>query len=353
MTRLIKGVVYIEFHDQKGTNPVLWLPNDLNEQLRVLCGIKAVSLLAGEQNYIPKSLITIPFPSRNLIGLLRFLKWNDNTRRGKIGRSSIILLFHEADDAIFYKAKNSIKEIFDETIKEIIGVEKKAADKANIEKKLYALQDQIDFIINDLKEKEISKKKVNEFPFKENNKEEDIDYKIKTIVCGEPRVGKTSIILQFTDNAFTRTYLPTLGVSISEKEVRLNGNVIKLVLWDLAGQSKFETARIHFYQGAEVILLVFDLTNEDSFKTINKWYDDIIKSYKHPKQLLGFLIGNKKDLEDQRKISQDKALELADELGFSYFETSALTGENISSMFEYIGNEKLKIIEKSNTEPSK
>ena len=62
---LIKGLIYIEFHDIKGTNPLVWIPSDLDDQLRILCGIKAVSLLTGEEAFIPKELITIPFPSRN------------------------------------------------------------------------------------------------------------------------------------------------------------------------------------------------------------------------------------------------------------------------------------------------
>ena len=120
---LIKGLIYIEFHDIKGTNPVVWTPSDLDEQLRILCGIKAVSLLTGEESYIPKELITLPFPSRNLKGMIKFLKWTDKSRRGNFGRSALILLFHEADDLIFYKARQYLESIFNDIISNIINIE--------------------------------------------------------------------------------------------------------------------------------------------------------------------------------------------------------------------------------------
>ncbi len=347
MTRLIKGLVYIEFLDIKGVTPTVWLPEELDEQLRVLCGIKAVSLLTGEDNHIPKSLITIPFPSRNLKAIIKFIKWKDQDRRGEIGQSSLFLLFNEADDAIFYKAQKYLEEVFNELIEEIIYIEKHSSDKLKLAHIISEFQTQIDFILTDLKQKEISKRKIEEFPSLRKEgalTTENIDLKLKTIVCGDPMVGKTSIILRLTDDAFTRTYLPTLGVNISEKMIKIDGNYIQLVFWDLAGQSKFNSMRIHYYQGAEVVLLVFDLTNKDSFKNINKWYEDIQKNFKNKKELIGFLIGNKNDLNEKRLIEQNNALELAEKLNLQYFETSALTGENIQDMFEIIGKKFLEII---------
>lgn len=341
--QLIAGLVIIEFKDIQGTTPIVWLPEDLDEQLRVLCGIKAISLLTGENNYIPKSLITIPFPSRRLKALIKFLKWKDEKRRGGIGQAAFILLFEEEHDAIFYKAKKYLEEDFDTLVEDIIILNKKGEEKDKLAQRIAEFKTQIDFVLNDLKEKELSKNKVSEFP--STSSEEDISYKVKTIVMGEPRVGKTSIILRFTDSAFLRSYIPTLGVNISEKSIKFNGHNIQLVLWDLAGQQKYNNVRIHFYKGAEIILLVFDLTNKESFKKITQWYEDIAKNLKEKKDLTGFLIGNKNDLKNERVIERHDALMLAEELNLSYFETSALTGENIQNMFESIGKKMIQVQE--------
>jgi len=345
MTRLIKGLVYIQFRDIKGITPVVWLPKNLDEKLRVLCGIKAVSLLTGEENHIPKSLITIPLPSRNLKAIIKFLKWKDKNRRGEIGQSALFLLFYEADDAIFYKAQKYLEEVFDELREELINIEKISSDKSKLAQKISEFQTQIDFILTDLKQKEISKRKIEEFPSLTKDDAvpvENINSKLKTIVCGEPMVGKTSIVLRLTDDAFTRTYLPTLGVNISEKIIEIDKNYIRLIFWDIAGQSKFNSMRIHYYQGADIILLVFDLTNKETFKNINKWHEDIKKNFKNQKEIIGFLIGNKNDLKDKRVIEHASALELAEKLNLYYFETSALTGENIQYIFETIGKKILE-----------
>ncbi|MBD3194676.1 MAG: GTP-binding protein [Candidatus Lokiarchaeota archaeon] len=333
---LIKGIVYIQFDDVKGTVPSIWFPQDLDEQLRMLSGIKAVSLLTGEQSFIPKTIVSIPFPSRNLKGMLKFLKWNDKGRRGDIGQSAIILLFHEADDLIFYKAKNYLESLFRDVANRIIILEKNKAKPSEIQTEINLLRENIYNLLADLKEKELSKEQNKAFPTKSVIRPELIDFKFKIVVCGDPHVGKTSTILRFTRNAFKRTYIPTLGVNISEKTLEIDGNVVELVLWDIAGQSKFNRMRTHFYQGAEGVLLVFDLTESESFNNIKNWYQDIKKNTPGRHKIIGFIIGNKSDLENRRKVSHQSAVSLASQLNLEYIETSALTGENIQYMFETI-----------------
>lgn len=329
----------MEFHDIKGINPVFWIPDDLDEEFRTLCGIRAVSLVAGEEDFLPKSIITVPFPSRNLKAMVKFLQWKDPEKRGGVGQASLLLLFEQADDAIFYKAKPYLENIFDDIIEKLIPIEEEKKERKRIKSKMTQFQEQIAYVLQDLKEKELSDTETEEFP-STTESDQIIDYKLKMVVLGDPRVGKTSIILRFTDNAFSRTYLPTVGVNLSEKTIKVDGKNIQLVLWDLAGQSKFERTRIHFYQGAEVFLLVFDLTNEKSFSNIREWYDDI--SGLLNKQNICYLVGNKKDLEEKRIIDYKSAKRLAKELSLNYFETSALTGENIISIFKSVGKEIIK-----------
>lgn len=342
---LIKGLIYIEFHDIKGTNPVVWTPSDLDEQLRILCGIKAVSLLTGEESYIPKELITLPFPSRNLKGMIKFLKWTDKSRRGNFGRSALILLFHEADDLIFYKARQYLESIFNDIISNIINIELIKTDQNKLKEQINILSEKIKFTLQDLRDKELIRDPSEEFPSLDDLRDEVIDYKFKIVVCGDPRVGKTSTILRFTNNAFTRTYIPTLGVNVTQKALKIDGKIIKLVLWDIAGQSKFSKMRIHFYQGAEGVLLVFDLSNKKSFESIRRWYKDIENNLKGRFKIIGFLLGNKNDLDDKREIDKEAATELANDLNLKYVETSALTGNNVKKMFTAIAKEIYKTID--------
>ena len=157
------------------------------------------------------------------------------------------------------------------------------------------------------------------------------------------RIG-TSTILRFTDKAFTKNYLPTLGVNISEKFIKIGDELVSLTLWDIAGQEKFNRMRKHFYQGVDGMLLVFDLTRPESFNNIDEWYEDIKKNAEVNYELVGFMIGNKQDLIDERKVIRDNAISLTKKLNLDYFETSALTGHNINEVFFKIARDIIETI---------
>ena len=153
-------------------------------------------------------------------------------------------------------------------------------------------------------------------------------------MLGDPGVGKTSTILRFTDDAFTRTYIPTLGVNLSEKNIKIKNILIKLIIWDIAGQIKFEAMRRHFYKGAEAVILIFDLTNPKSYESISNWYKDVIKNIiPIEDEIIGFIIGNKEDLVNKRKINPEEPVILAKQLNLKYIEISALTGKNVEEIF--------------------
>ncbi|MCK4780342.1 MAG: GTP-binding protein, partial [Candidatus Lokiarchaeota archaeon] len=144
-------------------------------------------------------------------------------------------------------------------------------------------------------------------------------------------------------HAFIRTYIPTLGVSISEKNIKVNNDYVNLILWDIAGQSKFEIMRRHFYKGSEAVILIFDLTNLKSFESIPNWYNDVIKNLKmQNEELIGFILGNKEDLLDERKVSVEQANEIAKKLNLEYLETSALTGKNVEESFYKLAKALIK-----------
>jgi len=173
-------------------------------------------------------------------------------------------------------------------------------------------------------------------------KEGDIVFKGKTeaiykvIVIGDPAVGKTSLLTNFATNQFEEKYLPTVGVSILKETIELEDKdaTVNLMFWDIAGQPQFYMLHRPYFNGADGILLVFDTTRSSTFSNVNNWYSSAVKY-----GLSGvprILIGNKIDLVDERKIILPMAEHLSEKLNAPYFETSALTGENVKIVFHKI-----------------
>ena len=344
MKSLIDSVIYTDIHDELGPDPIHWFPSDLPESVRMLVGIKTVTILSGDQGSVPDSLLIIPFPSLKIKGLIRYIEREDKSKRGGFARSAITFLFKEADDVIFYKYMSYLKAPFDETARKIIELEKQQVNSDRIFEEINILRISVGRLLDDFRAKEVSLPPSKEFPEIRIRDDKIIDYRFKLVVVGDPGVGKTSIILRFTDNAFLRTYVPTLGVSITEKVFNVDDKVVESILWDIAGQNKFQTMRRHFYQGSEAILLIFDLTNRSSFNSIKNWYDDVMKNMeKHHHQMTGYIFGNKSDLTEIRKVKLVEALTLAKELNLKYIETSALTGKNVEYTFYDIAETVIKL----------
>jgi small GTP-binding protein len=329
----IFGIVYTEVDDQVGPNPTIWEPSDLSDDILTHVGIKSITLLTAEQGLIPDSLAIIPFPSIGLKGIIKYIQFKDSKRRGGIGQAAITLLFSEVDDVIFYKGMEFFDYDFHETANKIVEIEEKNEDKNGIAIYLKDLHTKIVDVLDDLRIKESSQLESEAFPETKAGKKKLIDYQFKIIVCGDPMVGKTSTILRFTQSAFDRKYIPSIGINVTDKIIGVKKSNIQLVIWDIAGQSKFQIMRSAFYKGARGVLLVFDLTNPKTFKNIQNWYNDIQKHIDIEEALIGFILGNKSDRIKERKISRDKAEKLAEKLNLKYIETSALTGENVEKSF--------------------
>ena len=342
---IIHSIVYTILNEEIGPQPYLWDPVNLSDDIRIAVSIKAITILSTDQGVIPQSLVIIPFPLFNLKGVIKYIERKDDTKRGGIALSSIALLFHEAYDLIFYKYINYLEPAFNDTAKKIIELENKHVKSDEIYTELYNLKIRISEILDDLRNKEKKISELEAFPEDSKPKERTHKFNYKIVVCGDPGVGKTSTILRFTDHAFMQTYIPTLGVSISEKRIEVQNNNVNLILWDIAGQSKFELMRRHFYKGLEAVILIFDLTNRKSFESIQNWYKDITKNFPSTQgNLIGFILGNKEDLTNERMVTSEEAIKIAENLELEYIETSALTGKNVEESFYKLAEALIKSI---------
>lgn len=329
MKKLITGVIYSQFNEKVGPQAIAWYPEELPRKIQNLISLKTVAIMMGEDKSITKSLAILPFPSINLKGLVKLMEIDDESKRGGVIESSITLLFDEKYDSIFYKYIDSFNDIFNEITQKIIELKAVSEDTQIGEILKYFYNSTIN-LLQELQNRDGSNEEQVAFPKSEEEITKGI-LRFKIIIVGDPMVGKTSIILRFTDRAFKKIYISTIGVNITEKKMTYRDNKIEFILWDIAGQSKFQMMRKHFYKGANAQILVFDLTAPKTFKNISKWNLDIKRYIEH--DIPGILLGNKKDLEDQRKVTKEEGLKLAQEIGFEYIETSALAGENIDEAF--------------------
>ena len=160
--------------------------------------------------------------------------------------------------------------------------------------------------------------------------ETDMTFKILTI--GESGVGKTCIAQRFVKDKFNKNHLATIGVDYFDKKLHINNKDIRLKIWDTAGQERFKTLTAQYYKGADGILLVYDVTDEESYEKIRDWMGQITLNTK--KDDIGLvLLGNKCDLHP-RKVTKEMGDKLGEELKIKYFETSALSGQGINESFE-------------------
>jgi Ras-related protein Rab-11A len=176
-----------------------------------------------------------------------------------------------------------------------------------------------------------------------DNVDNEHQYILKIVLLGDPAVGKTSLITQFVDHSFEADYKSTLGVSIIAKELivkNVDGKV-KLIIWDIAGQEKYDLSRKFFFQGCTGALLVYDITRESSFNSIeNKWLKDFKKFGKE--ESTHILIGNKNDLKELRSINKTDGKKLAKKIkAINFIETSARFGENVEQAFQNLIKEVL------------
>ena len=168
--------------------------------------------------------------------------------------------------------------------------------------------------------------------------EEDDSYDLlyKIIIIGDSNVGKSNILSRYTKDQFQGNSKATVGVELGTKFVKVEGVGAKLQIWDTAGQERYRSLTSSYYKGCHGCFIVYDITNEQSFESINTWYEQAVKEA--GKEVSIILVGNKCDLENERKISKEKGEEKARSMNASFFETSALSKVNIDDIFKEIVN---------------
>jgi len=152
----------------------------------------------------------------------------------------------------------------------------------------------------------------------------------KIVLLGDTGVGKTSIVLRYVEQRFSNTSTPTIGASFLTKTIWVNENRIKLQLWDTAGQERFRSLAPMYYRGAAAALLVYDVTDEESFGQVKDWVKELRHNATEDVNIA--IVGNQVD-KPYRKISAETASEYGQSIGAKTFETSAKKNTGIDEMF--------------------
>lgn len=180
----------------------------------------------------------------------------------------------------------------------------------------------------------------------------EYDYLFKLLLIGDSGVGKSCLLLRFADDAYTDSYLSTIGVDFKIRTIEIEGKTIKLQIWDTAGQERFRTITSSYYRGAHGIIIVYDITDSSSYKNIRQWLQEIDRyACENVNRLL---VGNKSDLEKKRVISYSEARLFADDLGIPFIEASAKNSQNVEQAFVKLATDiRQRVIETKVVEQSK
>jgi len=165
----------------------------------------------------------------------------------------------------------------------------------------------------------------------------EYDYLFKILIIGDSGVGKSALLVRFADDAYTESYISTIGVDFKIRTIEIDGKTIKLQIWDTAGQEKFRTITASYYRGAHGIIVCYDITDAASFANVKNWLQEIDRYATGSVNKL--LVGTKCDLASKRVVDQSKAKELADSLGVSFLETSAKNSINVEEAFVTMAGE--------------
>ena len=169
-------------------------------------------------------------------------------------------------------------------------------------------------------------------------------YLLKYIIIGDASVGKSNILLKYAHNQFKAEYQLTIGVEFGAKNIKIKDKIYRIQIWDTAGQENFRSITRAYYKNSVCALVVYDITNRQSFENVKAWIEDC-KS-QSPSTILMALVGNKIDLDSSRAVSTEEGEDFANMNGMPFFETSAKSGENIDSIFTNTATEICHKIEK-------
>ena len=160
---------------------------------------------------------------------------------------------------------------------------------------------------------------------------ENCTHLFKIIIVGDSGVGKSSLLLRYSEDSYNNKLISTIGVDFKIKTLQINNKAIKLQVWDTAGQERFRTLTAGYYRGAQGIILAYDVTNRDSFVHLSNWITEINSNA--PMNVKKILIGTKNDLQEKKEVSSEEGNNLANQWKIPFFETSAKDANNVEGAF--------------------
>lgn len=163
-----------------------------------------------------------------------------------------------------------------------------------------------------------------------NTSTPNFHYLFKYIIIGNAAVGKSNMLLQYIHKTFKQEYQLTIGVEFGAKNITVEDRIIRIQIWDTAGQENYRAITRAYYKNCVCALVVYDISNSQSFKDIQSWVEDCKSN--SPKSIMMILVGNKKDLQSQRQVSYEEGLTLASKNGMMFYESSAKTGDNVDEV---------------------
>ena len=158
----------------------------------------------------------------------------------------------------------------------------------------------------------------------------EYDHLFKLLIIGDSGVGKSSLLLRFADNLFSGTYITTIGVDFKIRTIDVNGEKVKLQIWDTAGQERFRTITSTYYRGTHGVIVVYDVTNGESFVNVKRWLQEIDQNCDVVNRIL---VGNKNDCPEKKVVQTEDAHKFADQIGIELYETSAKENINVEEVF--------------------
>jgi len=163
------------------------------------------------------------------------------------------------------------------------------------------------------------------------------DMLMKVILIGDSGVGKSCLLMRFSEDTFHQSFINTVGIDFKIKSVRVDDKIVKLQIYDTAGQERFRTITAAYYRGAQGVMLVYDVTDPSSFRNLREWVAGMMAHVSSSCRMI--IVGNKCDLEDRKEVQEEKARALAEEYGFKFIEASAKTNKNVDHAFDMLVRE--------------
>ena len=163
---------------------------------------------------------------------------------------------------------------------------------------------------------------------------DNFDLILKLLIVGDSSVGKTNFIMRFINNEFNNSYMTTSGIDLKTKDIEVKNKKIKIQIWDTAGQVKYKAITRNLFLKVMGAIIIYDITNEKSYTNLKSWVELIREECGSHMQII--IVGNKCDLDSERKINQDEVMNYAEEEKIEYIETSCKTGENVHKVVKTI-----------------